>query len=55
MIKYFTALENGASTCNPFKFRVCRDKYAKVKTKSKRFHCVQSLGDFIISTHSIIR
>ncbi len=48
-------MESGHSTCNPFKFRVSRDKYAKVKTKSKRFQGQTAVGDIIISTHSIIR
>lgn len=48
-------LETGHSTCNQYKFRLSRDKYAKVKTKSKRFQLQSAIGDMIISTHSIIR
>ncbi|XP_035211757.1 nuclear receptor coactivator 1-like isoform X3 [Stegodyphus dumicola] len=49
-------LEEGVATCVPFKFRVGRDRYARIKTKSKRFLCLPGVEEeFIISTHSIIR
>ncbi|GFS84604.1 nuclear receptor coactivator 1 [Nephila pilipes] len=46
--------ETDGATCVPYKFRIGHDRFARIKTKSRRFP-VSSNEEYVVSTHSIIR